>query len=56
MTSRDVPVKPTTVAAFSLLNAEAVRQRSHRLLALGLDGKLQHFRIEPDRLDAAADL
>ena len=49
-------MKPATVAAFSLLNAEAVRQRSHRLLALGLDGKLQHFRIEPDRLDAAADL
>jgi hypothetical protein len=43
-------------AAFSLLSAEAVRQRCHRMLALGLAGKLEHFRIELDRLDAVADL
>jgi hypothetical protein len=49
-------VKPATAAANSLLTAAAVRERSHRLLALGLDGKLQHFRVELDRLDAAADL
>jgi hypothetical protein len=49
-------VKPATAAANSLLTAAAVRERSHHLLALGLDGKLQHFRVELDRLDAAADL
>ena len=49
-------VEPATAAAFSLLSAEAVRQRCHRLLAFGLDGKLQHFTIELDRLDAAAEL
>jgi hypothetical protein len=49
-------VKPTTAAAYSLLSAAAVRQRCHRMLALGLDGKLQHFDVELERLDAAADL
>ena len=51
-----MPVKPTTAAAYSLLNAAAVRQRCHRMLALGLEGKLQHFDVELGRLDAAADL
>jgi hypothetical protein len=49
-------VKPATSAAYSLLTAAAVRERCQRLLALGLAGKLQHFRIELDRLHAAADL
>jgi len=49
-------VKPATAAAYSLLSAAAVRQRCHRLLALGLDGKLQHFDVELGRLDVAADL
>jgi Protein of unknown function (DUF1688) len=49
-------VEPATSAADALLTAAAVRQRCHRLLALGLDGKLQHFSVELDRLDAAADL
>ncbi len=45
-----------TAAAYSLLNAQAVRDRAHRMLAIGLDDKLPHFRIDLDRLDAAADL
>lgn len=49
-------MKPAASAAYSLLTAAAVRQRCQRLLALGLDGKLQHFSVELDRLDAAVDL
>jgi Protein of unknown function (DUF1688) len=45
-----------TAAAFSLLNAAAVRTRAERMLALGLDDKLAHFRVELARLDEAADL
>jgi Protein of unknown function (DUF1688) len=49
-------VKPETAAALSLLSAKAVRERAHRLLAIGLAGGLPHFRIDLDRLEAAADL
>ena len=49
-------VTPETAAAYSLLNAEAVRDRAHRMLALGLDGKLPNFGIDLDRLDDAVDL
>ncbi len=49
-------VNPETSAALSLLSAEAVRARAHRLLAIGLDGKLPSFRIDSDRMDAAVDL
>ena len=45
-----------TVAALSLLNAAAVRTRAKRLLALGLDDKLPHFRVDLAALDHAADL
>ncbi len=45
-----------TAAALSLLNAAAVRTRSKRMLALGLDDKLPNFRIDLAALDAAADL
>jgi hypothetical protein len=44
-----------TAAALSLLNAAAVRTRSKRMLALGLDDKLPHFRVELARLDEAVD-
>ena len=47
---------PETAAAYSLLNAQAVRDRAHRMLALGLDDKLPNFRINLDRLDDAVDL
>ncbi|MBO0763624.1 MAG: URC4/urg3 family protein [Hyphomicrobiaceae bacterium] len=45
-----------SAAALSLLSAQAVRERAHRLLALGLDGKLDHFSIDLARLQDAADL
>jgi Protein of unknown function (DUF1688) len=48
-------VTPETAAAYSLLNAQAVRDRAHRMLALGLDGKLPNFRVDLDRLDDAVD-
>ena len=51
-----MPEKPETAAALSLLSADAVRQRAHRLLAIGLDDGLAHFRIDLARLGGAADL
>ena len=45
-----------TAAAFSLLNAQAVRDRAQRMLTIGLDGKLPNFRVDLGRLDAAVDL
>jgi Protein of unknown function (DUF1688) len=49
-------VTPETAAAYSLLNAQAVRDRAHRMLALGLDDKLPNFRVDLNRLDNAVDL
>jgi hypothetical protein len=49
-------VTPETAAAYSLLNAQAVRERAHRMLALGLDDKLPNFRVDLDRLGDAVDL
>jgi hypothetical protein len=43
-------------AAASLLNAEAVRVRAHRMLDIALAGRLQHFSIRLENLDIAADL
>ena len=48
-------MKPETAAAYSLLNAQAVRDRAHRMLAIGLEGKLPNFRINLDRLNGAAE-
>ena len=48
-------VTPETAAAYSLLNAAAVRERAQRMLALGLSDELPHFRIDLDRLDATVD-
>lgn len=47
---------PETSAALSLLNAKAVRERAHRMLAIGLDGKLPNFRIHLDRMDSVVEL
>ena len=47
---------PETSAALSLLNASAVRERAHRMLAIGLEDKLPNFRIDLDRMDGAVDL
>ena len=49
-------LNPDTSAALSLLSARAVRERAHRLLAIGLDDKLPGFRIDLARMDAAVDL
>jgi hypothetical protein len=49
-------VRPDTEAAISLLSAAAVRERAQLMLEAGLADRLVHFRIDLDRLDAAADL
>ena len=49
-------LNPDTSAALSLLSARAVRERAHRLLAMGLEDKLQNFRIDLGRMEAAVDL
>jgi uncharacterized protein DUF1688 len=46
-----VAANPETSAALSLLNAGAVRDRTNRMLAIGLDDKLPHFRIDLGRMD-----
>jgi hypothetical protein len=51
-----MPVTPDTAAALSLLSADAVRQRAHRMLAMGLEDGLPHFRIDLARLEEVADL
>ena len=40
----------------TLLSARAVRERAHQMLALCLEDKLLHFRVDLARLDAIADL
>ena len=47
---------PETSAALSLLNARAVRERAHRMLAIGLDDALTNFRIHLDCIDRTVDL
>jgi hypothetical protein len=44
-----------TEAARRLLSAAAVRERAHGLLRHGLDGQLDHFTVDRERLDACAD-
>ncbi len=48
--------KSETAAARSVLSAEAVRQRAHRLLAIALQDGLAHLRVDLTQLEAAADL
>jgi hypothetical protein len=43
-----------TAAAHSLLSAAAVRERAHEMLQLGLDGRLEHWRVDLDRLPSVA--
>ena len=47
---------PETSAALSLLNAGAVRDRAHRMLAIGLEDRLPNFRIDLDRMDDVVEL
>jgi len=51
-----VAVHPETSAALSLLNAGAVRERAHRMLAIGLDDRLPNFRIDLGRVDDVVEL
>ena len=45
-----------TPAALTLLNANAVRERAHRMLAIGLDDKLANFSVHLDRMENVIDL
>jgi len=51
-----VAANPETSAALSLLNAGAVRDRAHRMLAIGLEDRLPNFRIDLDRMDDVVEL
>jgi hypothetical protein len=51
-----VAANPETSAALSLLNAGAVRERAHRMLAIGLDDRLPNFRIDLGRMDEVVEL
>jgi hypothetical protein len=39
-----------------LLSAAAVRERAHEMLALAIDGRIEGWRVDVTRLDAAAEL
>ena len=45
-----------TAAALTLLNANAVRERAHHMLATGLDDKLANFRIDLEHMDGVIEL
>ena len=47
---------PEASAALALLNAGAVRERAHRMLAIALDDGLPNFRIHPQKMDGVVDL
>ena len=49
-------VNQETSAALSLLNAGSVRERAHRMLAIGLEDRLPNFRIDLDRMDGVVEL
>jgi hypothetical protein len=45
-----------TEAIRGLLNAAAVRERAHEMLDLALDGRVDGWRVDPGRLENAAEL
>jgi hypothetical protein len=47
---------PETSAALTLLSAKAVRERAHRMLAIGLEDRLPSFRMDLDRMDDVVEL
>jgi Protein of unknown function (DUF1688) len=51
-----VTADPTAAAVAYLRSPEAVRERAGAVLAHGLDGRLEHFTVDPARLAPAADL
>jgi hypothetical protein len=51
-----VTADPAAAAVAYLLSPEAIRERAGAILAHGLDGRLDHFTVDPTRLAPAADL
>jgi hypothetical protein len=49
-------VTSETAAAFSILSAQAVRERARRMLGIGLADKLPNFRVDLGRLDHTVGL
>ena len=47
---------PAAAAVAYLRSPEAIRERAAAILAHGLDGRLDHFTVDPTRLASAADL
>jgi hypothetical protein len=48
-------MRSDAAAAISLLSAQAVRSRADRMLALGLDGRLENFSVDLSAMDAVAE-
>lgn len=55
MASTTLQTERDTAAARKLLSAAAVRERAHQLLQHALGGRLDHFEVDLDRLEACAD-
>jgi hypothetical protein len=51
-----VTADPAAAAVAYLRSPEAIRERAGAILAHGLDGRLDHFTVDPTRLAPAADL
>jgi hypothetical protein len=51
-----VTADPAAAAVAYLRSPEAIRERAGAILAHGLDGRLDHFTVDPARLASAADL
>jgi hypothetical protein len=52
---QEQPIIPSEQQARRLLSAAAVRERADQLLRHGLEGRLDHFQIDLDRLEKCAD-
>jgi hypothetical protein len=52
----DFPVSSTTSPIRALLSAAAVRERAHEMLELALEGRVEGWRVDLAKLDAAAEL
>ena len=50
MTSKTAELSAEAEQARSLLSAVAVRERAQQMLQHGLDGRLDHFTVDLDRL------
>ena len=55
-TPQPSPLKGSGSALRALLSAAAVRERAHEMLELALDGQVEGWSVDLDRLDAAAEL